>query len=301
MKSLGNNDCIKNAWKAGLVIPAFNIPYLPIMEPVVRALRDTGAFGFIAVARPEWMKFQARSLKAVYDEYQRVKDERYVRLHLDHVPVIDEDGLLVDYQAIIQEAIQLGYQSVMVDGSRLPLAENIEATKNITAMAHAAGIPVEGELGAVLGHEAGPLPPYEELFTSGKGFTDPEEAKRFVKETGVDWLSVAIGNIHGAISEAARDAKKVQARLNLEHLERIREVSAVPLVLHGGSGIEKEYVLGAVQRGIAKINVGTAIRQPFEVASKESVVAGQQAAYEATVRVLIEELELAGSAQRISS
>jgi ketose-bisphosphate aldolase len=300
MTSLGNNDCIKNAWKAGLVIPAFNIPYLPIMEPVVRALRDTGAFGFIAVARPEWMKFQARSLKAVYDEYQRVKDERYVRLHLDHVPVIDEDGLTVDYQAIIQEAIQLGYQSVMVDGSRLPLAENIEATKKIAAMAHAAGIPVEGELGAVLGHEAGPLPPYEELFTSGKGFTDPEEAKRFVNETGVDWLSVAIGNIHGAISEAARDAKKVQARLNLEHLERIREASAVPLVLHGGSGIEKEYVLGAVKRGIAKINVGTAIRQPFEVGSKESVVAGQQAAYEATVRVLTEELELAGSAPRIS-
>jgi len=300
MKSLGNNDCIKNAWKAGLVIPAFNIPYLPIMEPVVRALRDTGAFGFIAVARPEWMKFQARSMKAVYDEYQRVKDERYVRLHLDHVPVIDEDGLTVDYQAIIQEAIHLGYHSVMVDGSRLPLGGNIEATKKITAMAHAAGIPVEGELGAVLGHEAGPLPPYEELFTSGKGFTDPEEAKRFVKETGVDWLSVAIGNIHGAISEAARDAKKVQARLNLEHLERIREMTGVPLVLHGGSGIEKKYVLGAVKRGIAKINVGTAIRQPFEVASKESVGAGQKAAYEATVRVLIEELELAGSAQRVN-
>jgi len=79
--------------------------------------------GFIAVARPEWMKFQARSMKAVYEEYQRVKDERYVRLHLDHVPVIDEDGLTVDYQAIIREAIQLGFQSVMVDGSRLPLAE----------------------------------------------------------------------------------------------------------------------------------------------------------------------------------
>jgi fructose/tagatose bisphosphate aldolase len=188
----------------------------------------------------------------------------------------------------------------MVDGSRLPLAENIEATKKITALAHAAGIPVEGELGAVLGHEAGPLPPYEELFASGKGFTDPEEAKRFVKETGVDWLSVAIGNIHGAISEAARDAKKVQARLNLEHLERIRKVTGVPLVLHGGSGIEKKYVLGAVKCGIAKINVGTAIRQPYEIASKESVAAGQKAVYEATVRILTEELELAGSAQRIN-
>ena len=59
-------------------------------------------------------------------------------------------------------------------------------------MAHAAGVPVEAELGAVMGHEAGPLPPYEELFASGKGFTAPEEAKRFVEETGADWLSVAI-------------------------------------------------------------------------------------------------------------
>ena len=115
-----------------------------------------------------------------------------------------------------------------------------------------------------------------------------------------DWLSVAIGNIHGAISGAARDAKKLNARLNLEHLERISEVTGVPLVLHGGSGIEKKYVLGAFKRGIAKINVGTAIRQPYEVASKESVAAGQKAVYEATVRVLIEELELAGSAQRVN-
>jgi ketose-bisphosphate aldolase len=300
MKVPGTNNCIENARRAGLVIPAFNIPYLPIMEAVVKALRDTGAFGLIAVARPEWMKFQARSLQAIYDEYQRVKDERFTRLHLDHVPVVDEDGLRVDYPSIIQEAIELGYQSVMVDGSRLPLAENIAATRRIAEMAHAAAIPLEGELGAVLGHEAGPLPPYEELFASGKGFTDPEDARRFVAETGVDWLSVAIGNIHGAISGAARQEKKLHARLNLEHLERIRDVTGIPLVLHGGSGIEKEYVLGAIKRGIAKLNVGTAIRQPYEVASKESVAAGQKAVYEATARVITEELELAGSAQRVN-
>jgi len=294
------DDCVKNAWKAGLVVPAFNIPYLPMMEPVVKALRDTEAFGLISVARLEWVKFQARSPRAIYDEYQRVKDERYTRLHLDHVPVIDEDGLRVDYAAIIREAMQLGYQSVMVDGSRLPLAENIVATKEIVEMAHAAGIPVEGELGAVLGHEAGPLPPYEELFISGKGFTDPEEARQFVSETGVDWLSVAIGNIHGAISGAARESKKLNARLNLERLERIHQVTGVPLVLHGGSGIAKEYVRGAVRGGIAKINVATTIRQAYAAASQESVATGQKAVYEATARILTEELELAGSARRIN-
>jgi ketose-bisphosphate aldolase len=300
MNSLGNNDCIKNAREAGLAIPAFNVPYLPLMEPVVRALRDTGAFGFLEVARLEWTKFQARSLRAVYDEFQRVKDERYVRLHLDHVPVVDEDGQRVDYEVIIQEAIQLGYQSVMVDGSRLPFAENIAATKRVADLAHAAGIPAEGELGAVLGHEAGPLPPYEELFASGRGFTDPEEARWFVQETGIDWLSVAVGNVHGAISGAARQAEKLHARLNLAHLERIREVTGIPLVLHGGSGIEKDCVLGAIRHGIAKINVATAIRQPYEAASRESAVAGQKAAYEATVRVLTEELELADSAWRVN-
>jgi ketose-bisphosphate aldolase len=291
---------MRNGWRAGLVIPAFNIPYLPMMEPIVRALRDTGSFGLITVARLEWMKFGARSIQAIYDEYQRLKDERYTRLHLDHVPVIDEDGLTVDFQALIQEAIHIGYQSVMVDGSRLPLGENIAATKSIAEMAHAAGIPVEGELGAVLGHEAGPLPPYDELYSSGKGFTDPAEAARFVRETGVDWLSVAVGNIHGAISGAAQYEKKIQARLNIEHLQRIRDAVGIPLVLHGGSGIQKKYVLESVRHGIAKINVGMATRQAYGTVRQESVAAGQKAVYETTVRIINEELEIAGSAHRIN-
>ena len=271
-----------------------------MMEAVVGALRDTDCFGLIAVARPEWMKFEARSVRAIYQEYQRVKDERFTRLHLDHVPVIDEDNLSVDYEAVIQEAIQLGYQSVMVDGSRLPLDENIQATKKIARLAHAAGIAVEGELGAVYGHEAGPPPPYEELFASGKGFTAAEDARRFVQETGVDWLSVAVGNVHGAISNLTRHNKKVEARLNIEHLQRIYEAVKIPLVLHGGSGIKKEYIQEAIQRGIAKINIATTVRQPYEVALKESLEAARKSAYHAAVQVLTEELELQGSRRLIN-
>src|SRR5208283_2208028 len=209
--------------------------------------------------------------------YQRVKDARFTRLHLDHVPVVDEDDLRVDYEAVMREAIQLGYQSVMVDGSRLPLEENIQATRKVTQIAHAAGIPVEGELGAVFGHEAGPPPPYEELFASGKGFTAPEDAKRFVEETQVDWLSVAIGNVHGAISGVLMHSKKVEARLNLEHLDRIYGNVRIPLVLHGGSGIKKDYIREAVRRGITKINIATTIRQPYEAAVKESPAAARKA------------------------
>ena len=184
----------------------------------------------------------------------------------------------------------------MVDGSRLELDENIAATSRVAKMAHEAGIPVEGELGAVLGHEAGPLPPYEELFATGKGFTDPAQARRFVEETGLDWLSVAIGNIHGAISGAAKSQKKLQARLNIEHLHCLREATDVPLVLHGGSGIQKEFLIQAFGAGISKINIGTTIRQAYESLCQESLQKAQEKVYNVVVGLITDELEVAGSA-----
>lgn len=292
-------DLMKTAWRAGFAIPAFNIPYLLMMEPVVRALRDCDCLGLIAVARLEWVKFKAGGVREVQREYARVGDTRFTRLHLDHVPVIDEDGLQVDYAADIRDAFEAGFDSVMIDGSRLAIGENIRATRRIVDMAHARGVPVEAELGAVMGHEAGPLPPYEELFASGQGFTDPEEARRFVRETGVDWLSVAVGSVHGAIGSATRHQKKVEARLHIGHLERLREAAGVPLVLHGGTGIRKEYVMQSIRHGIAKINVATAIRQPYEAAAGRSREAAADAVYEATRRVIREDLEAEGTASRI--
>jgi fructose/tagatose bisphosphate aldolase len=161
------SDIINNASKAGVAIPAFNVPYLPMVEPVIRAVVDQDSFALVETARLEWSKFESQSPAAVMEEFMKWNEPDYVRIHLDHVPVIDEDNLEVDYLSIIREAIELGYQSVMVDGSRLDLEGNIEATRPVVGMAHQAGIPCEAELGAVLGHEAGPLPPYEELFKSG--------------------------------------------------------------------------------------------------------------------------------------
>jgi len=275
---------VQNASKAGLALPAFNIPYLPMLEPVVRAVVDQNSFALIETARLEWFKFEAGGPEAVAREFFRWENPQHVRLHLDHVPVIDEDGQRIDYLATIQKAIDLGYHSVMVDGSRLPLNENIAVTRQVAALAHQAGIPCEAELGAVLGHEAGPLPPYDELFTSGKGFTKVDEAHRFVTETGCDWLSVAIGNIHGAISEGFKDQKKIAARLNLEHLESLFQATGVPLVLHGGSGIPRDYVLAAFKKGIVKINIGTEIRQTYESNLKATgkVSPAQAAVYERT-------------------
>jgi ketose-bisphosphate aldolase len=296
-------DVINNAHKAGVAIPAFNIPYLPMVKPVIQAVVDQDSYALIAVARLEWIKFESQSPAAVMEEFMKWNEPGYVRLHLDHVPVIDEDNLKVDYLSIIREAIELGYQSVMVDGSRLGLEENIEATRQVTEIAHKAGIPCEAELGAVLGHEAGPLPPYEELFESGRGFTDVREAKRFVQETGCDWLSVAIGNIHGAVSGVLKDKKKVEARLNLDHLEKLRQATGIPLVLHGGSGVRREFLLAAIKRGITKVNIGTEIRQAYESALGESgsVATAQDAVYERTCWLIRDYFGLAGARKLVVS
>jgi ketose-bisphosphate aldolase len=296
-----SSEIIRTARGLGIGLPAFNIAHLPMTEPVIRAVADQDSFALIEVSRIDWMKFGAKSPEAVIDEYNKWSKPEHVRIHLDHVPVIDEDAKRVDYRAVISDAISRGYQSVMVDASRLPLEENIQVTREISELAHKAGVPCESELGAVLGHEAGPLPPYEELFASGKGFTRPDEAARFVKESGCDWLSVAIGNIHGAVSEATRDKKKVEARLALDHLETLAKITGVPLVLHGGSGIKREHVLASMKKGIAKINVGTEIRQAYESALKASgsVAAAQDAVYERTVQLIRDWFGLAGIRARI--
>lgn len=166
----------------------------------------------------------------------------------------------MDWESLIKEAVELNYDSVMIDGSRLSLEENIIITRAVVKIRHSQGISVEVGLGAVMGHEKGLLSPYEELFRSGKGFTNVGEAERFVEETSVDWLSIAIGNIHGAISGMAKDKKKIEARLDIRHLQRISKRVKIPLVLHGGSGIRLEYLLEAIRNGITKINVGTVLR-----------------------------------------
>jgi ketose-bisphosphate aldolase len=292
---------ITNAWEQGLAVPAFNVPYLPMVEPVIRAVADEDSFALIEVARLEWIKFEARGLEEVYKQYTMHARADHVRLHLDHVPVIDEDHLEVDYLAVIGRALELGYQSVMVDGSRLSLEENIQATRRAVALAHRAGVACEAELGAVLGHESGPMPRYEELFRSGRGFTDRDEAVRFVRDTGCDWLSVAIGNIHGAVSGAAKNKKKTQARLNLAHLEALRNATGRPLVLHGGSGIPSEMIHEAAKRGIAKVNVGTEIRQVYEQGLQKNGQADEarEAVYERTRRLIRDHFGTAGIRARL--
>ncbi|MBI2843182.1 MAG: class II fructose-bisphosphate aldolase [Armatimonadetes bacterium] len=294
-------DTIRVADRAGIAVPAFNIPYLPMMRPVAEALEEHDTFGMIQVARPEFTKFEAGSIAQIAAEYRRVANPAVATLHLDHIPVIDEDGLHVDWKPLIAEGISEGYDSVMIDASRLPFEENLAVTAEVVEMAHGRDVLVEAELGSVLGHEAGPLPPYEELFSSRRGFTDPGEAREFVARTGVDWLSVSVGSVHGAISEATKDQPKVRAKLDIEHLKLLREAAGVPLVLHGGSGIELPYIRAAVQNGIAKINIGTDIRQPYErtLAAGGTVENAQSAVREVITETIRDKYCIEGSASRL--
>lgn len=275
------------------IIPAFNIPYLPMVEPVTQAITDENSVAMVQVARLEWEKFQSQSLEAVAKEYFKFAKEGYTLLHLDHIPVIDEDGKSVDFLPLLQRALDAGYQSLMVDGSRLALAENITVTQQAAALAIPYGAAVEAELGAVTGHEGDGIGlSYEELFTSKKGFTKPDEARRFAAESGCDWLSVAAGSFHGAIAANTKHLKKPEARLDIAHIAALYEaVNHMPLVLHGGSGIRQDYILQAMEQGIAKINVATEIRQPYEAALEErpgNIAYAQEKVYDRTRWVLRE-------------
>ena len=275
-------ETVLDAQRRKIAVPAFNIPYLPMVEPVANAIGDEKISAIIHVARVEWEKFSAGSLEDVAREYRKYEKPGFTFLGLDHVPVTDEDNKNVDFRAIIRRAIDAGYQSVMIDGSRLDLESNILVTAEISDLVHSAGVACEGELGAVMGHESGPMMPYEEIFKTRLGFTDLTEAKRFAVESRCDWLSVAVGNIHGAVAEATRHQKKPVARLDVDHIEKLYRITGLPLVLHGGSGIQTEYIRQGIAAGIAKINVGTEIRQAYEKSMEEtsgSIIAAQKRVY----------------------
>jgi len=268
IESLNVSEIMKRAYKKRILVPAFNVAYLPMVKPIVETLVNYQTFGLVEVARLEVEKFEAKSFEDVAKEYNFYKNPKFTRLHQDHIPVIDEDGAKVDWKSLIQKGLDVGYDSVMIDGSRLAFKGNLDVTRQVAAMAHEVNKPAEAELGAVMGHERQLSMSYDKIYERGIGFTSIDEATQFVRETKIDWLSVAIGNIHGAISGAAKDKDKVQARLNIGHLKELSQRTRVPLVLHGGSGIKTEYVLEAIRNGITKINIGTDIRQAYERAVK---------------------------------
>jgi fructose-bisphosphate aldolase class II/tagatose 1,6-diphosphate aldolase GatY/KbaY len=158
-------------------------------------------------------------------------------LHLDHATD----------PAMISACVAAGYDSVMIDASEQPFAVNVDITRRIVEQAHASGVAVEAELGYI--------PKLGQRDASEAGYTSPDDAARFVKETNVDLLAVAIGTAHGFY--------KQQPRLDLDRLEAIRQVVSTPLVLHGGSGLSPQQWRDCIARGVVKINFATEIKDTF--------------------------------------
>jgi len=144
--------------------------------------------------------------------------------------------------------IKAGYNAVMLDSAYLPLSKHTDLTRKLVQEAHVAGVGVEAELGD--------MPMAKENGSIGEGsLTDPKEAIRFVQETGIDALGVSVGNVH-LLSNASSE-------IDLERLQAIHEAITIPLVLHGGTGFPDDKIPDAISRGVAKINVGTVLKQIF--------------------------------------
>jgi ketose-bisphosphate aldolase len=154
-----------------------------------------------------------------------------VALHLDHATRLDD----------IRRAVDLGFTSVMIDGSCLPFRENARLTRAAVDVVHPHGMSVEAELGHVGGSDV------ENTQYAESALTEAEEARRFVEETGVDALAVSIGTAHGIYRQ--------MPILNIQRLEEIRIATNVPLVLHGGSGTPDDQIQEAVRHGVAKLNI----------------------------------------------
>jgi len=163
------------------------------------------------------------------------------------VPVVVFLDHAKDFQTCMK-AMRLGFSAVMVDGSHLSFAENVELTKKVVEAARALGISVEGELGALAGVEDG------EAVASAK-MTNPLDVPRFAEATGVDALAISIGNAHGLYNG--------EPKLDFEILQHSAQLTETPLVLHGGTGIDQRQFAKAIDLKIRKVNIGTEIKRAF--------------------------------------
>jgi len=229
-------DLMKKAYKKKVAIGAFNAYNLETARAIIQAAEGLNA-PVIVETTPKAIEYAG--LDYLSTLIKKMADDVTVPvvLHLDH-------GLSID---MVESCLDAGYTSVMIDGSHLPLLENIALTQKVVEIASKKGIPVEGELGSVTEHLK---------------FTNPEEVPIFVKKTGVFSLAVAIGSSHG-------HAPKEE--LDLDLLSKIRNKTDLPLVLHGASGVSDADIKGAIQRGIAKINIDTELREVFTETIKEEM------------------------------
>lgn len=219
-------------------IGAFNLHCMEMFPYIVEGAKKANSPVIIQTSKGSAEYIGLDWIVATANLFAKDKD---LCVHLDHCKDID----------FIKEAIDAGYNSVMYDGSSLPFEENIKNTKEVVEYAHARGVSVEGEIGSIGGSEDG----IEEKVNSII-YTKAEDAVRFVKETGIDALAVAIGTVHGLYNG--------KAKINFELLDTLtNELSDVGMVLHGGTGVSDEDFHKCAEKGMMKFNVGTELNKNY--------------------------------------
>ncbi|MFI1094124.1 ketose-bisphosphate aldolase [Streptomyces sp. NPDC020917] len=251
MSLVHTRELVEQAAAARRAVPAFNVITLEYAEAIAEGAAASGVPVILQISENA-VRFhggQVEPLARAAAEVARVS-KADIALHLDHVTDI---GLL-------HRAPGAGFSSAMFDAGRLPYADNLAATLAAARWAHDAGVWLEAELGYVGGKPGAPASAHAPGVR-----TDPQEAARFVADSGVDALAVAVGSSHAMTERSA----------SLDHalIERLRDAVPVPLVLHGSSGVADGELRRAVGAGIAKVNVGTALSAAFTRAVRETLAA----------------------------
>lgn len=233
------NEVLPYAEEKKIAIPAFNVDTLEIAQAVLGAIEEDGYPSIIAVGQAAIKDGKLEALaKIVTDLAAEMKTP--VVLHLDHGQNFEQ----------VVKALKAGYSSVMIDGSKLSLEDNIAVTRQTVQAARAVGASVEAELGAILGTEDNISHDDSKPF-----LVKVQDVIDFTGAVQVDALAVGIGNKHGFY--------KGRPNLDFQRLQEVKDVCSAPLVLHGGSGIPADMIKTAIEIGIRKINVATEIRLAY--------------------------------------
>lgn len=276
-------EILQDAHKNNYAVGAFNVNNMEIVQAIIEAAEETNS-PVILQASQGGLKYAGVEYIAALGRLAAEKAKVPVALHLDHGTDFDQ----------VMLCIRHGFSSVMIDGSRFDLEGNIAITKKVIEVAHAVGVSVEAELGKIGGTEDDIVVDEREAT-----FTDPNEAKKFVDETDVDYLAIAVGTAHGVY--------KGEPKLDFDRIKTIKEKLNIPLVLHGSSGVPKEAIEKAVSLGINKINIDTDLRVAFSGAIKDFIKENPEnidprkilgPAKEAMKEVIKEKMHLFGSAGR---
>ncbi|MBT4484758.1 MAG: class II fructose-bisphosphate aldolase [Candidatus Latescibacteria bacterium] len=227
-------ELLDHAEKHSYAIGAFNVINLEFLNGILEAAETVHSPVIINIAEVHFSYVYIEQITPAI-KYMAENARVPVVLNLDH-------GM--SFETVVR-ALRCGFSSVMYDASKKPLEQNIEETRLVVKMAHSVGVSVEAEIGQVGGAEGG----RKTARARKEFFTNPEEAERFVAETGIDALAVSVGNVHGFYEG--------EPELDFELISELKRLTGIPLVLHGGSGISDDDFRQAVKCGIRKINFFT--------------------------------------------